>query len=360
MTPERLPSLRILMTAVGAPGAPAIMRSLRLNGEREVTIIGTDMTAQPVGRYLADAFHPVPPGLDPDYIRAMLEIVQREKPAVLLPLSTYELQALSENRARFEALGCKVLVSRSEALAIANDKARLYEFLRSRGVPTPDFVRARTAAEVEDAVHKLGYPEVPVCFKPAFGKGGRGFRVLDPGIDRTETLFGMKPDSTRTTLEEVLPVLKEAPSLPEILVMEVLPGMEYSVDLLLQDGTAFYAIPRSRELIKLGISAAGRVEDNPEVREMAEAICKAVGLDYNVNVQLKIARDGIPKVLEINPRVSGTLVLCHGAGVNLAYYAVKLALGEGVPRVSVRYGTWMVRFWDEIFVAPEGKVFRLG
>ena len=65
------------------------------------------------------------------------------------------------------------------------------------------------------------------------------------------------------------------------------------------------------------------------------------------------------KVIEINPRVSGTIVMCVGAGANLPYLGVKYALGEPIPPVDVEWGTRMVRYWQELFRAPDGTNFHL-
>ena len=54
--------LRVLLTATGAPGAARLVRALQQNGERELAVIGTDMSARSGGRFLCDGFHVVPPG----------------------------------------------------------------------------------------------------------------------------------------------------------------------------------------------------------------------------------------------------------------------------------------------------------
>ena len=48
---------------------------------------------------------------------------------------------------------------------------------------------AVSAAQVAAAAHELGYPDRPVCFKPVFSSGSRGFRVLDPTVDRAHQLL---------------------------------------------------------------------------------------------------------------------------------------------------------------------------
>src|SRR4029077_11660847 len=50
----------VLVTASGAPGTAALLRALRENGERDVRLVGTDMSERSIGKHLCDAFHLVP------------------------------------------------------------------------------------------------------------------------------------------------------------------------------------------------------------------------------------------------------------------------------------------------------------
>ena len=70
--------LTVLLTASGVPGCPALIRALRENGEREVRLVGTDMSDLAIGRHFCDAFHVVPPGTDPGFPDALVEICGRE------------------------------------------------------------------------------------------------------------------------------------------------------------------------------------------------------------------------------------------------------------------------------------------
>ena len=70
-----------------------------------------------------------------------------------------------------------------------------------------DFRRVHGAREVEAAAHELGYPERPVCFKPVFSSGSRGFRILDPTVDRADQLLRERPGSVSMLLEEAVEIL---------------------------------------------------------------------------------------------------------------------------------------------------------
>ena len=119
---------------LGAPGTAALLRALRENGERDVRLVGTDMSERSVGRHLCDAFHLVPAGSDPGFADAILEVVEREGVDAVLPQSSFDLEGLAEHRDRFPV---PVLVSRPDTIHRSNDKAESYALLHRLGVPAP-------------------------------------------------------------------------------------------------------------------------------------------------------------------------------------------------------------------------------
>src|SRR5207249_6686117 len=92
----------VLVSACGAPGTAALLRALRENGERQVRLVGTDMSDRAVGRHLCDAFHLVPPGSEPEFVAAILEIVEMEHVDAVLPQSSFDLERLAEHRDEFD------------------------------------------------------------------------------------------------------------------------------------------------------------------------------------------------------------------------------------------------------------------
>ena len=73
-----------------------------------------------------------------------------------------------------------MLVSAPETVRRANDKAEFYALLDEIGVPAPGWRRVRGSEAFAAAARELGYPHRPVCFKPVYASGSRGFRILDP------------------------------------------------------------------------------------------------------------------------------------------------------------------------------------
>ena len=127
--------ITVLVTASGAPGTAALLRALRMNGERRVRLIGTDMSPQAVGRHFCDQFYVVPPGGDDAFADAVLDIVRRDNVDAVLPQSSFDLLGLAEAKERFDDNA--LLVSPPETIRRANDKAAAYAALESIGVRAP-------------------------------------------------------------------------------------------------------------------------------------------------------------------------------------------------------------------------------
>ena len=136
--------ITVMVTASGAPGTAALLHALKRNGERDVRLVGTDMSERSVGRHLCDAFHIVPGGADPAFPDAMLAVAERERVDAILPQSSFDLEGLAAHVDRFPM---PVLVSSPDAIHRSNDKAETYEFLHRIGVPAPEFRRVNGARE---------------------------------------------------------------------------------------------------------------------------------------------------------------------------------------------------------------------
>src|SRR6476660_5091864 len=70
--------ITVLLTAAGSPGTAALVRALRENGERDVLVVGADMSERSAGRHLCDGFELVPPGDDPGFVSAVQALVEGE------------------------------------------------------------------------------------------------------------------------------------------------------------------------------------------------------------------------------------------------------------------------------------------
>ena len=334
--------ITVMVTASGAPGTAALLRALRENGEREVRLVGTDMGDRAVGRFLCDAFHVVPAGSDPAFPDAMLDVAEREHVDAILPQSSFDLEGLAEHVGRFPV---PVLVSSPDAIQRSNDKAETYELLHRLGITAPEFKRVNGAREVEAAARELGYPDRAVCFKPVFSSGSRGFRVLDPTVDRADQLLNERPGSVAMRLEEAVELLPDEGG-PDLLVMELATGGERTIDGIANGKEIVLGHPKTREAMRAGLAMYFVTLEDDELMRVGNAIVAELGIEHFFNIQLVGEH-----VIEINPRIS---TIVYQEDFNLPYLGVKRALGEisedelRTYASRIRPGRTALRYFDQL------------
>lgn len=344
----------VLLTACGVQFIPGLVDCLKNNGERNVRLIGTDMNDDKTLYPLFDKFYVVPPVKSDKYVNTLLDICKNEKVDVLLPFMSAELSALEAKKRDFETVGTKVSVSNGDSIAITNNKLKFYEFLKDKGLPVPKFKRIEKADELYEACEFVGYPQKAVCVKATELSGSRGIRLIDPKKSRYDILFGQKPNSFYTTIDELYATLKERLEMPEMMAMEYLPGAEGSVDLIADHGKILYMAYRESNINLASIPQEATLSYNEKAYRIAEEVIKALSLDGNADLDFKNDADGNPVLMEINPRIAATMQIFKVGGLNLPYLRVKQLLGEPLPEIDIKYGIKMKRRYLEMFCDNSG------
>jgi len=320
--------IKVLLTAVGCPGGPSIIQSLR--EDKDIFLIGTDMRLDVPGKYLVDKFYQIPSGKSPDFISELLKIVEKEKIDILLPLATFELLNLSENIAKFSRLNCEVLVSEYESLLKANDRFLLYnEFKENEFVPK--FKVLENGNNIKNEAKELGYPEEKVVIKPFISHGSIGLRIIDDKVDLFENFINKKPNTINIPMNFVEQIfIGQKPN--NILLSEYLPGKEYGIDLLIDPKTnkIIHFVTRDNGEVFHSEISNGKIINDERFIIIAEHIVSKLKLAYTINIDFKLDKDGNVKLLEINPRMPATSYLAFSAGFNFALNSIYLALGKSL------------------------------
>lgn len=167
-------------------------------------------------------------------------------------------------------------------------------------------------AAFDAAVAELTRSGRAVCVKPPVGVFGAGFWRLDARASRFEQL--MSPDTRRLQSATMRQALAAQPG-ARLLVMEHLPGPEWSVDAVCATGRVTAAVGRCKQ------GSRQRLELRGPALELAARVAAAFVLHGLVNIQLKAAwpDGGDLRVLEVNPRASGGCGYTALTGLNLPW-----------------------------------------
>lgn len=339
--------LRVLWTISNSLGTVSDINMLKKANGFKIDVITADRVDKDCAGFLITGKKYILPSSDElCYIDKVLDICQKEGITTIIPQYGSELVPLSRNLGRFDNMDVKVLVTEDyEKLQISNNKKSLYDYLKCNSY-IPLYKYADNMEILEEAIYDLGYPNNPVCIRMTDGEGGRGFRIV---TEETVDVFSSSFDAQKVSLDILKSQLKRIDKLPELLVTEYLPGKEYSVDCVCKNGEAYICIPRQRIETSMGVATVSLIEKNDDIIDISREIISKLNLSYNVNIQFKYSSSGYPMLVEINPRVSGSLVANYGAGVNMLELSLKLAYGIPLQDVKVIWGTKMIRYWDQIF-----------
>ncbi len=322
MTSESLGT--VLVTGAGGAAAVTVLNSLTGHAE----LIAADIDPFAVGLYLVPAARRVllPRGDDPTFVPALLQCAIEQGADLVVPTVDTELREVSAARAEFASHGIDLLVEDTNTLDLCLDKNRLVRHCDGIVRVPGTVLLAATTTDVE--LDALGWPFI---IKPRQGAGGRGFAIMHGPGD-----------------------LHDVPRDGTIIAQEMLPGEEFSIDILgSPDGRIVAAVPRRRDKIDSGIAVAGRTFADPELEAFGRAVAAAIGVIGVVNVQAKLDSAGRPALLEVNARFPGTMSLTQAAGIDMPLLAVQALRGFPLPaRLSFREIA-VVRHWTEITVPIE-------
>lgn len=227
---------------------------------------------------------------DVGFIDSINSIVDRFCIDFIFPAHDSVVLKLARNA---QSVHAKILSSSVETCEIARSKSKTYGALE--GV-----VKVPRMYGIDDEL------SFPVFLKPDVGQGSKGTVKVD---SRQELTAALKHDAT-------------------LLILEYLPGPEYTIDCLTgNDGRLLYAQARQRNRISGGISVNSFPVDDKEFRPIAEQINQAVRFEGVWFFQVKRDYGGMLTLLEIAPRVAGTMALSRIGGTNLPLLSLYLAEG---------------------------------
>jgi hypothetical protein len=202
----------------------------------------------------------------------------------IFPAHDDVITALDENRDRIHA---EPILSPSETCGITRSKSETYE--RFSGIlPVPRQYRDPSSVE-----------RFPVFLKPDRGQGSQRTYKAD-NIDELKTILAKEMD---------------------LIILEFLGGKEYTIDCFSDRRSGLlYCQGRERIRVRAGISMnskpVGRRE-NAVFTDYATVINQTLDLYGAWFFQMKRDDSGELKLLEIAPRIGGTMAMSRVSGVNL-------------------------------------------
>lgn len=312
--------MNILFTCAGR--RTYLLKYFKENLSEGDKVVATDMQLSAPALQVADVKLQVPAVYDPEYVNITLNICKEHNIDALLSLNDLELPVLAENKARFEVLGVKVIVSSPEVIDIAFDKYKTAQWVESLGLVAP-----KTYVRLEDVKNALAVGEIefPLFMKPRWGSGSIGLESI-ADMEELDIYYNLLMKKIKKTILATASVGDEY-----IMIQEKLTGAEFGLDIMNDlDGKNVGVSVKQKLAMRAGETDKAVTVDIPEVREMGRKIGEALGHIGNLDVDIMQRADGAYCVLELNPRFGGGFPFSYEAGVNMPKAIIQWVKGEEV------------------------------
>lgn len=312
----------ILITGIGGDIAQAAASIVR-QAYPDWRVHGVDMDTRHGGSLYVDQLDIAPAANSDGFLDWLSDYVLRNDITYCLPMSEAELAVLAKNSDG--RIGkAQLLWAGKKAIEIGCDKLKTADFIRSIGIPVPWTLPA--TADVMP-------PAFPCLFKLRCSAGSKAVFVCN-------------------TIEEIHFYRERY---PEAVIQEYLPdGKQEITCAVYRTRSGRIEVMQMLRRLVGGFTGWAEVVAVQEVSEQCVKIAEAFDLFGAINVQLRMTALG-PRIFEINPRFSSTVLMRHLAGYTDVLWALEEAAGHEVLSPPKNAGTILVRTQGAA-VVPCGKI----
>ncbi len=292
----------------------ALVRSLGRKGidvtVGERTFLNTSFFSKYCSRRIV---YPSPRRYPDQFIDFITKEIKENHYECLYPMEEETLLLLAQHRSEI-AKYTSLLIPDSQKIEFVRDKGNLLRFAEAHGIPTP----------------KTFY-EPPTPTLPPWGGGEGEEYVIKPRISSGS--FGIAYVRKR---EDLIPLYQKVHAqYPFPLVQEWIPdgGGTFGFSALFDDGSNVKAAFIHKKLrmypIQGGPSTLREGVQHSQIMELGLSLLKSLNWTGVAMAEFKVdPRDGIPKLMEVNPRFWGSLHLAIISGVDFPYLILKMARGD--------------------------------
>lgn len=252
---------------------------------------------------------------DPDaYVEAVSDAMRRTGARILLPCFE-DVELFILHRSRLPADTLMALPELPEWM-VAEDKLDFVERVSAAGCPVPATWRIDSREHLQELANQVTFP---VVVKVRMGNGARGVEIVE------------RPEE----LEQSFSGIVDAYGLPQHrwpILQQRLTGRKYKLDGVFDRGrcvgTGTYRILRCKGAGRFGTSTYRVTDEFPELTNYCIRAFEALNWHGMFNTDWICDDEGVPRLIDINGRLSGGVAVPTLAGMDLPWLWYQVAIGQ--------------------------------
>ena len=319
MTGER--TMNILLTSVGRRTYLVNYFKEALAGKGKVFV--SNSSAMSPAFLAADQSVVTPKIYDENYIEFLLDYCKENDISAIISLFDIDLPVLACNKAKFEDIGTKVIVSDYPVVNVCNDKWEMYNFLKKNG-----FAQPITHIQIEKVLQDIGGGKMvyPVMIKPRWGMGSIAVYEAENEQELISFYNKCQRDIEKTYLK-----YESAQAIGEsVLIQQKVAGQEYGLDIINDLKQNYvHTVVKKKLAMRAGETDCAETVCDEKLADFGAKVSTCMRHIANLDVDV-ICKDGNCYILDMNARFGGGYPFSHLAGVNLPLAIVKWLEGKTV------------------------------
>ena len=304
----------ILITAIGGDVSQCVATILR-ESFPNVTLIGVDVQNKHAGHLFVDYFEQIPIATDVGYCDALEFIIKKYDVDTLIPMTEIELGVLNCYKHIF--CGAKLITPGSNVIDAGIDKLATAKALESLNLPIPWTI----------PVNDMSLISYPCILKRRFGSGSR--EIFKISNENDAIFFSRR--------------------YPDAIFQEILQPDNKEITCAVHrksDGEVISLLMLRR--LMGGLTGWAKVIEHSQTSAMCSRIAEGLDLKGSMNIQLRITSKG-PRVFEINPRFSSTVLMRHRIGFTDVLWSINDFDGKTINYPKIKANMTIVRLQSSAF-----------
>lgn len=231
--------------------------------------------------FTASDYHYLPSVHQENWLQALIHFVKKFNIDFIFPAHDDAIVALAKNS---KAIPATVLAPCNTTCEVTRSKRKTYTLLN-------DIINTPLLYTLEEAYNKF-----PLFIKPDKGQGSQGASVVH-SLEELNYFITLHDD---------------------LVISEYLTGEEFTVDCFSDiDSGLLYCQARTRERVRNGISMSSRFVALENIKPLASSIGAKLAMRGSWFFQVKYNSSNVLTLLEVSPRIAGTMALSRASGINL-------------------------------------------
>ena len=275
------------------------MESLIKNLKKTFYVIGIDSQFIGKAKNYCDEFYLSPEGKSKKFI-SFLNKFSTKVDFIFLYVDE-EIHNINKNREKLRKVIKKLVISEYKTIDICINKKKTKKYFQNTKINLPG----------ENYSKKM-------IAKPIYGRGSKNLFFVN---SKKDYLFFKKKKN--------------------YIVQKYIKGKEYTVDCLYNTNSELvFSLARER-IVHKGVSIVGKIVKNKKIQQTVFQISKLLNFYGPINIQLIQDKNGKIWLIEINPRLSGSVEFSIKAGFNPFLY-----FNRNMQNIKIKYGMVLKRAFN--------------